>query len=180
MKEGRPNDLSDLERKADARWYQGAGLAAYDPADYAQTFDQCANGDCDPWRVGGAVVPFVSGGLLKKAGPELVEKLGSLPSQIHHIASNKNPQWIGEFTRITERFGLDLDGAWNKITLPHKRGWSGGGGHPDQYHEWVLEEMRDIAKEAGDSTNKFLELWGERVRDIIESNPEMLFEEWWE
>jgi hypothetical protein len=178
--EGQPNNISDLEKSAGERWYQGAVLGLVDPFDYAQTADQCLNGDCDAWRIGGTVLPVVSGGMVKKVGPGIAETIKDLAEQIHHVAAWQNPKYTKQFEKILKDFDLNLNGTWNKIEdFPHKRGWSGGGGHPDAYHEWVLEQMRGIAKEAGKSRDTFLELWEERVKSVVEQNPEMLFDEWW-
>jgi RHS repeat-associated protein len=141
---GQTHDIDALEESRDARWHQGILFSAYDPADYAQTIDACTSGDCDPWRIGGALVPIVSGGLSSKIGRELLkqslkERIAGLPRHIHHIASDKSSKWTKEYERIIKPFGLDLDDSWNKIAdYPHKRGWFGGGGHPDAYHQWVL------------------------------------------
>ncbi len=36
------------------------------------------------------------------------------PIQIHHFASNKNKKYTSQFKKIASKYGLDLDGDWNK------------------------------------------------------------------
>lgn len=42
---------------------------------------------------------------------------------------------------IANRYELDLDDAWNKDLLPHQ------GRHPNAYHEYVLDSMKQFDKE---------------------------------
>ena len=60
------------------------------------------------------------------------------PMQNHHIATNKNKRFTPEMGKITNKYGLKLDESWNKEMLPHL------GRHPNAYHEWVLEQMKQI------------------------------------
>lgn len=41
-------------------------------------------------------------------------------------------------------------GEWNKAMMPHK------GRHPNEYHEFVLDQMMTASKEAGNSTELFI------------------------
>ena len=62
----------------------------------------------------------------------------SKPNQVHHYATDKNKIYIQKFKNITDKYGLDLDADWNKDLLPHQ------GRHPNEYHDFVLEGMRNI------------------------------------
>jgi len=101
-------------------------------------------------------------------------RLKHRPIQTHHILSNKHTtKWTAQFERIVKPYGLDLDGARNRIAIPHR------GPHPEQYHEWLLEEVRRIDQIAKGNTKEFLTLFNERIRKQVEAHPEMLFKEWW-
>jgi hypothetical protein len=94
----------------------------------------------------------------------------------HHYATNKSPDtWSPKMQAIIDRYGLKLDGKWNKDPLKgHK------GRHPNKYHEWIQAEMEQAAKEAGDDVNEFLRLFNERVVNTVQSNPEMVHKAWWD
>ncbi len=103
-------------------------------------------------------------------------RLKDLPIQAHHILTNKYPtKWTPEFEKIIKPYGLDLDGAWNKIDIPHPQ----TGGHPEKYHKWLLEQLRAIDEIAKGDQQRFLELYNERIRQQVQDHPEMLLEEWW-
>ena len=71
------------------------------------------------------------------------------PLQIHHYATNKSKKYTSQFKKITDKYGLDLDGKWNKSKLPHQ------GRHPDEYHDYVLNRMRIIDKIARGNAGMF-------------------------
>ncbi len=54
---------------------------------------------------------------------------GTKPEQLHHFATNKNKTYTPQFEEIANKYGLDLDDAWNKEYMPHQ------GRHPNEYHE---------------------------------------------
>lgn len=51
----------------------------------------------------------------------------SKPNQVHHFASDKNSIYTGQFKDVTKKYGLDLNGNWNRELLPHQ------GRHPNAY-----------------------------------------------
>lgn len=99
--------------------------------------------------------------------------LSKLPEQVHHFASDKSKKYTAAFAKIANKYGLDLDSAWNKELLRHQ------GRHPNAYHEFVLDSMKKIDKAAAGSQEKFLELFNTYVKEPIRNTPEMLRKEWW-
>jgi hypothetical protein len=93
---------------------------------------------------------------------------------MHHFATNKNTKWTHQMAEIAEKYGLDLDDAWNKELLPHR------GRHPDAYHEWVLERMTEIDQAAQGNVEIFLDLYEQKVKQVVRENPAMLQKWWWE
>lgn len=91
--------------------------------------------------------------------------------QIHHFATNKHQYYTPIFNDIAKKYGLDLDGNWNKELLQH------GGRHTNRYHEFVLEEMRNIDTEAQGDRTKFLQLYEKNVKSVVRSNPDILYSE---
>ena len=104
------------------------------------------------------------------AAREVVE---ALPEQIHHFATNKSSKWTDRMAEIAQKYGLDLDEAWNKERLPHR------GRHPDAYHEWVLERMYEIDEIAQGDREVFLELFEQEVKRVVRERPEMLRKWFW-
>lgn len=96
------------------------------------------------------------------------------PSQKHHYATNKSKRWTAPMEKIAAKYGLDLDGEWNKELLPHQ------GRHPDAYHDFVLRNMEQAAKEAGDDVDEFLRLYEEYVKKPVRENPDLLRKAGWE
>lgn len=99
-------------------------------------------------------------------------KGGSKPTQIHHFATNKSKTFTSQFENITKKYGLDLDGDWNKASLLHQ------GRHPNAYHEYVLDSMQKFDRIAMGDQTKFLNLFDQMKQKII-SNPEMLYKNYW-
>lgn len=97
-----------------------------------------------------------------------------LPKQIHHFATNKSKVYTPALKKIAEKFGLELEGEWNKELLAHL------GRHPNEYHEFVQQGMSRAAREARKSTEKFLELFEKYVKEPIRNNPELLRKAGWE
>ena len=92
------------------------------------------------------------------------------PYEMHHYATDKNKTYTPDIKKITDKYGLDLDGSWNKELLPHK------GRHPNAYHEDVLQESDDFAE---GNQKLFLELFEKNVKQKVRENPEMLYKEYW-
>lgn len=97
----------------------------------------------------------------------------SKPKQIHHFLTNKHKtKYAKEFEKILDKYGLNLNGDWNKKLLPHQ------GRHPNEYHDYMLEQVRRIDEIARGDKNKFLELF-EELKEEVSSTPEMLYKDFW-
>ncbi len=100
--------------------------------------------------------------------------ISELPKQLHHFATNKSKKYLAEFDNLAKKYGLDLDGAWNKELLPHR------GRHPYKYHDWVLDNMKKASRKAGKDVDEFLKLFEKTVKKPIRENPELLRKSGWE
>jgi hypothetical protein len=96
-----------------------------------------------------------------------------LPTQIHHFATNKHSRFTKQMEAIAEKYGLDLNGGWNKAAMPHL------GRHPNEYHEFVLQGMQKAATEAGGDQAKFLQLFDRYVKQPVLQNPNLLRKSGW-
>ena len=67
---------------------------------------------------------------------------------------------------------MDLDDDWNKALMPHQ------GRHPNAYHEYVFDKIRNFDKIANGDTEMFLELY-DKMKERIINNPEMLYKQDW-
>lgn len=94
------------------------------------------------------------------------------PNQVHHFVSNKSKKYTSQFESITKKYGLDLDGDWNKQSMPHQ------GRHPYAYHDYVLDNMQKFDRIANGDKTKFLKLYDQMKQKII-NNPEMLYKDYW-
>lgn len=65
-----------------------------------------------------------------------------------------------------------MDGDWNKMDLPHQ------GRHPNAYHDFVLEQMRNFDQKSNGSKDIFLSMF-DGLKQIIKDNPEMLYKDYW-
>ena len=92
----------------------------------------------------------------------------------HHFATNKNKQYTPEMEAIVGRYNLDLNGDWNIGKLPHR------GRHPNNYHQWVLENIREINKMSNMNQTEFIRLFQEKVIIPVSNNPDMLYKRYWE
>jgi RHS repeat-associated protein len=97
----------------------------------------------------------------------------SLPTQIHHFATNKHSVFTKQMSAIAQKYGLNLNGAWNKAAMPHL------GRHPNEYHKFVLEGMERASLEAGSHQAKFLQLFDQYVKQPILQNPNLLRKSGW-
>jgi RHS repeat-associated protein len=104
---------------------------------------------------------------------EAVMAANTRKMQLHHFATNKHSSWTAKFEGITSRYGLDLNGDWNKMMLPHS------GRHPNVYHEFVYDGMSRAANEAGGNVTKFLELYNQYVKTPVIQNPDILYLKGW-
>ena len=96
----------------------------------------------------------------------------SKPNQMHHFATNKNKKYTPKFEKITNKYGLDLDGAWNKRSLPHQ------GRHPNAYHEYILKQIKQCDSYAKGNQKKFLSAY-EKTKNRVINNPDMLYKSYW-
>lgn len=93
--------------------------------------------------------------------------------QGHHFASNKNKTFTPQFEEITKKYNLDLKGDWNIERLPHL------GRHPDNYHKWVLNIMKDIDVIPNMSQQEFIRQFNIRIIQPVRANPDMLYSDYW-
>lgn len=63
--------------------------------------------------------------------------------------------------------------TYSKELLPHQ------GRHPNEYHDFVLDEMRNIDNIANGNKDIFLELYESEIRSVIRENPDMLYSDYW-
>ena len=94
------------------------------------------------------------------------------PNQVHHYATNKSKTYTPQLEEIANRYGLDLDDAWNKDLLPHQ------GRHPNVYHEYVLDSMKQFDNIAQGDKDIFLKLF-DNLKNNVKSNPDMLYKDYW-
>lgn len=95
--------------------------------------------------------------------------------QEHH-GIPKNSKLGKSFQPILDKYGLDVEGAWNKIQIPHK------GSHPAEYDRWVLEQVKianTATQKAGGGAEMFKTKYKELVIDPLEKNPELLNKSGW-
>jgi hypothetical protein len=95
------------------------------------------------------------------------------PTQTHHFLTNKSSTYTAQIEKITKKYGLDLDGSWNKAAMQHQ------GRHPNAYHDYMLNEIKRIDSIAKGDTNIFLKLF-ESVKNEVLKNPDMLTKSFWE
>jgi RHS repeat-associated protein len=110
---------------------------------------------------------------------EIAKIIADLPLQDHHFATVESKKsWTPIFKEIVEKYGLDLDDAWNIRSTPHR------GRHPNDYHRWVYKNMKDIVNEIGDYgvkyQDEFVEMFKERVIQPVLERPEMVRKIFWE
>ena len=68
---------------------------------------------------------------------------------------------------------MDLDADWNKELLPHQDM------HPNAYHDFILDEMKNIDNIANGDKEIFLELYESEIKSVIRDNPDMLYSNYW-
>ena len=94
------------------------------------------------------------------------------PNQVHHFATNKSKKYTARFEKLANKYKLDLDDAWNKELMPHQ------GRHPYAYHDYMLEQMKKIDTIANGNRDKFLKLY-EQLKKKVMDKPEMLTKDYW-
>ena len=106
-------------------------------------------------------------------GNESGNKSGSVtkPNQVHHYATNKSKTYTPQLEEIANRYELDLDDAWNKDLLPHQ------GRHPNAYHEYVLDSMKQFDNIAQGDKDIFLKLF-DNLKNNVKSKPDMLYKDY--
>ena len=97
-----------------------------------------------------------------------------LPLQKHHWLTDKHKKYTPDIKKITDKYRLDLNGAWNKEYMPHR------GRHPNRYHEFVYDSIEEIDKIANGNKNQFLKLLEKHIKDPIRKNPEKLRKSGWQ
>jgi A nuclease family of the HNH/ENDO VII superfamily with conserved AHH len=117
----------------------------------------------------------VPAGEIGKVAAGQVAKGGAskLPTQIHHFATNKHSVFTKQMSSIAQKYGLDLNGTWNKAAMPHL------GRHPNEYHKFVLQGMERASLEAGSNQAKFLQLFDQYVKQPVLQNPNLLRKSGW-
>ena len=94
------------------------------------------------------------------------------PNQIHHYATNKSKTYTPQLEEVTKKYGLNLDDAWNKDLLPHQ------GRHPNEYHEYILDSMKQFDDIAQGNKDIFLKLF-DGLKENVKNNPDMLYKNYW-
>ena len=109
---------------------------------------------------------------LRNAGDALESGSVTKPNQVHHYATNKSKTYTPQLEEIANRYELDLDDAWNKDLLPHQ------GRHPNAYHEYVLDSMKQFDNIAQGDKDIFLKLF-DNLKNNVKSKPDMLYKDYW-
>jgi len=112
---------------------------------------------------------------LKLFKPSVIEggvDVVSKPNQLHHFATNKNKTYTPQLKEVANKYDLKLNDSWNKEMLPHQ------GRHPNEYHEYVLNSMKQFDEIAQGNKDVFLKLY-DGLKKNISSNPEMLYKNYW-
>jgi RHS repeat-associated protein len=102
---------------------------------------------------------------------QLKNNLVSKPIQTHHFVPWQSKKFTQQFKKITDKYGLDLDGDWNKEGLPHQ------GGHTKKYKQWILRTLQNIDKKAKGSKDEFLRLFEEKIKKPVRNDPSILYKE---
>ncbi len=88
--------------------------------------------------------------------------------QLHHFSTNKHSIYTPQFKKITDKYDLNLNGAWNKEVMEHI------GRHTHDYHDEVLQKMREIDAIAKGNKEKFLELYEIEIKKWVLDKPEVI------
>ena len=94
---------------------------------------------------------FKGGKMVAKGADKIGDAVGvakiAKPLQNHHFATIYGENAV-RLQKEIDKYGLKLDGDWNKEILPHL------GRHTQEYHDQVLERTRQAAAEAERCTAK--------------------------
>ena len=77
------------------------------------------------------------------------------------------------YDQVIKRYGLKLDDEWNKVFVPHL------GSHPNEYHEYMIEQIMDIDAVAHGDKDIFLDMFDQLKQEVID-NPKMLNKDYWD
>jgi HNH/ENDO VII superfamily nuclease len=92
-----------------------------------------------------------------------------LKQEIHHFATNKHGLFTKPMEGIAGRYGLSLDGSWNKALMPH------AGRHTHAYHRMVLQQMRNAHNIAKGNVATFIEHFNENVVKPVLNDPSQMY-----
>jgi filamentous hemagglutinin family protein len=125
-------------------------------------------------KTGGKLASMVPKGVKLFEETKDLMKVKVVKIEEHHFLTNKHKTFFTkEFGDIVKKYGLKLDEQWNKEFMEHC------GRHATKYHEWALEQVDKIAKQAKGNTEKFLELFEKNIAAKVKAKPEMLKKEYW-
>lgn len=120
---------------------------------------------------GGRVPPRAN--CLDPAARQLLED--SMPQQYHHMATHYGA-WGEEFQDIVQTYGLDVEDAaraWNVFQIPHR------GPHPQEYHQWALDNMQEADRQAQGDVAVFKSLFNAWVVDVVKEDPTIVRLAYW-
>jgi hypothetical protein len=121
------------------------------------------------------VYSFGSSSFIRTSSSKATQEIASeLPMQIHHFATNKHSFFTPQMEAITSKFGLSLNGAWNKQLMPHL------GRHPHAYHRFVLKAMQDASVKSMGNQATFLKYFDQNVIQQVVNNPQLLRKAGWQ
>lgn len=105
-------------------------------------------------------------------GTEIEEiKSNAKPLHMHHFY-NKSKPYTPKFIEILNKYGIDVDGSWNKSLLPHM------GMHPNALYDFMLDNVREFDKTANGDKELFLKLFS-AIKERIIDNPDILYKDYW-
>jgi RHS repeat-associated protein len=125
---------------------------------------------------------------LPRTGPDfrgqLPLDLGGVPpsirvirqGQIHHIATNKHSYYAPRFEAVFAKANRTLEDDINKMLVPGHRGK-----HPREYHEMVERRLIRATEDRspGRDCQQALDAELERLRRLIDANPDILKRVFW-
>jgi len=158
---------------------RGVTMSESDYKEYTEILGYLAVGELTGMGVYAAFTKLVSIVGAKLAGPMwalVIQNSRFQKFAIHHIASNKHlTKYTPEFENIAKKFKLDLNGSWNKVPISKDFHYTN---HPWQYHEFVLDGMRQ-AELGAKNSDQFLQLFQKYVVEPLLKNPQMLNKTGW-
>lgn len=88
------------------------------------------------------------------------------------MLTNKSKKWTPEYKKITDSYGLDLNGKWNIQEMAHR------GRHATEYHQAMLEQLQNIDDIANGNVDTFLNLF-DKIKQTVINNPNALYKAFW-